>query len=87
MAKVRCKETTLDSFLGNFLYEQKVPQDPFLRKLNEVVDWDRFTGKLLSYYKGKGKVGQASYNPTIILKILLLSYLWDVRESNLVSFR
>jgi hypothetical protein len=50
MAKVRCKETTLDSFFGNFLYEQKVPQDHFLRKLNEVVDWDRFTGKLLSYY-------------------------------------
>ena len=24
MVKLRCKETSLDSFYGNFLYEQKV---------------------------------------------------------------
>ncbi len=71
---------TLDSFFGNFLYEQKVSKDHFLRKLNEVIDWDRFTRKLLSYYKGRGELGQAPYNPTIILKMLLLSYLWNVSE-------
>ena len=54
MAKARCKETGMDSFFGNFLYEQKVSKDHFLRKLSEVINWDRFTGKLLGYYKGKG---------------------------------
>ena len=49
MAKVRYKETGMDSFFGNFLYEQKVSKDHFLRKLNEVMNWDRFTGKLLGY--------------------------------------
>lgn len=49
-------------------------------KTNEIVDWDRFTKRLLSYYKGKGQVGQAPYDPTLILKMLLLSYLWDVSE-------
>ncbi len=78
--KVRCKETDLDSFFGNFLYEQKIARDHFLRKLNEVIDWDRFTRKLLSHYKGKGEIGQAPYNPTIMLKMLLLSYLWNVSE-------
>lgn len=80
MAKARCKPTNVDSFFGNFLYEQKVSKDHFLRKLDEVIDWDRFTGKLLGYYKGKGEIGQAPYNPTIALKMLLLSYLWDVSE-------
>jgi len=80
MAKVRCKETSIDSFFGNFLYEQKVSPNHFLRKLNEVIDWNRFTGRLLSHYKGKGEIGQAPYNPTTILKMLLLSYLWDVSE-------
>jgi len=80
MAKVRCKGTSMDSFFGHFLYEQKVSSNHFLRKLNEVIDWDRFTRKLLSYYKGRGEIGQAPYNPTIILKMLLLSYLWDVSE-------
>ena len=80
MAKVRCKETRVDTFFGNFLYDQKVSKNHFLRKLSEVVDWDRFTKKLLNYYQGKGETGQAPYNPAIVLKMLLLSYLWDVSE-------
>jgi IS5 family transposase len=80
MAKVRCKETSVGSFFGNFLYDQKVSKDHFLRKLSEVVDWDRFTRKLLGYYQGKGEIGQAPYNPAIMLKMLLLSYLWNVSE-------
>lgn len=70
----------MDSFFGNFLYEQKVPKDNFLSKLNEVIDWDSLTGEPLSYYKGKGEIGQALCNPTIILKMLLLSYLCNVSE-------
>lgn len=80
MTKERCKATAADSFFGNFLYDQKVARDHFLRKLNEVVNWEPFTKKLLTYYKGKGQVGQAPYDPTLILKMLLLSYLWDVSE-------
>ena len=80
MEKIRCKENAADSFFGNFLYDQKVSPGHFLRKLNEVVEWERFTKKLLIHYKGKGQIGQAPYNPTLILKMLLLSYLWNVSE-------
>ncbi|MBN2186988.1 MAG: hypothetical protein JW732_06015 [Dehalococcoidia bacterium] len=80
MTKVGCKGTNMDSFFGRFLYEQKVSQKHFLRRLNEVIDWDRFTRKLLSPYKGKGEIGQAPYNPTLILKVLLLSYLGNTSK-------
>ena len=80
MAKVRCKQTNADSFFGNFLYDQKVSRNHFLRKLNEVIDWSRLVKRLFHYYRGKGEVGQAPYNPAIILKMLLLSYLWNVSE-------
>lgn len=80
MAKVRCKETEAGSFFGNFLYDQKVSRDHFLRKLNEVIKWERFTKKLLVHYKGKGQIRQAPYDPTLILKVLLLSYRWNVSE-------
>lgn len=63
MGQPKCKETTLDSFYGNFLYEQKVSRDHFLRQLNQVIDWGRFTKRLLVYYKGRGEVGQLPYNP------------------------
>ncbi len=48
MAKVRYKETRVDTFFGNFLYDQKITRNHFLRKLNEVMDWDRFTRKHLT---------------------------------------
>jgi len=80
MAKVRCKQTNTDSFFGNFLYDQKVSRNHFLRKLSEVIDWSRFTKRLLRYYRGKGEVGQAPYNPALLLRMLLLSYLWNVSE-------
>ena len=57
MAKVSCKQTNVGSFFGNFLYDQKVSRSHFLRKLNEVIDWSRFTKRLIHYYQGKGEVG------------------------------
>jgi len=59
MVKVRCKPTNVDSFFGSLLYAQKVSNNHLLRKLSEVVNWDKFTGKLLGYYQGKGETGQA----------------------------
>jgi len=67
MAKVRCKETSVDSFFGKFLYDQKVSKNHLLRKLNEVVDWDRFTRKLLGYYQGGGEIGQVMFFPQLAL--------------------
>lgn len=80
MSKQRCKDTTLDSFFGHFLYSKKVPRTHFLNKLNEVIDWSRFTRRLLQYYQGKGEKGQAPYDPALILKMLLLSYLYNISE-------
>jgi len=36
MAKIGCKETTLDSFYSNFLYEQVIPKGHFLVKLKKT---------------------------------------------------
>lgn len=80
MGKERCKEEGLDSFHGNFLYKQTVSQDHFLVKLNQAIDWSRFTKKLLKYYQGCGEVRQAPYDPAVILKMLLLSYLFSISE-------
>ena len=41
MVKVRGREFPGISCLVILLYRQKVPGDHFLRKLGEVVNWDR----------------------------------------------
>ena len=63
MAKVRYKETRSDSFLVNFLHEHKVSQNHFIRKLNEVIDWDRFSKKIPGYDKGKRRPIKATCTP------------------------
>ena len=57
-----------------------VPPDHFLRKLDEVVDWRPFTKKLVRYYKGGAEYGPPPYEPVLLLKMLLLSYLYDLSE-------
>lgn len=80
MSKERFKRDSSDSFYGRFLYEQVVPKDHFLVKLNEIIPWQRFTYKLVKYYKGKAKEGRPPYDPALILKMLLVSYLYDISE-------
>lgn len=80
MSKERFKRDSSDSFYGDFLYQQVVPKDHFLVKLNELIPWHRFTYKLIKYYKGKAKEGRPPYAPALILKMLLVSYLYNISE-------
>lgn len=48
----RFVETGRDSFFGDCLYDQIVPEDHFLRKLKQQIPWERFTRRLIKLYKG-----------------------------------
>ncbi len=86
MAIVRFKKDTQDSFFGHFLYERIVPKDHFLVKAKETIPWDRFTHKLLKYYKGAGEYGRCAYEPSKMLRMLLLSYLYNITERETEEF-
>ena len=55
---MRFVKTHNDGFLGRFAYEQVVPQDSFLRKLRDLIDWDRFTDRFVAMYVGKAEHGR-----------------------------
>lgn len=86
MAKVRFKKDTQDSFFGHFLYSRIIPKDHFLVKAKEIIPWDRFTRKLLKYYKGAGEYGRTAYEPSKILRMLFLSYLYNLSERETEEF-
>lgn len=86
MAKVRFKKDTQDSFFGHFLYSRILPKDHFLVKARETIPWDRFTHKLLKYYKGAGEYGRTAYEPSKILRMLFLSYLYNLSERETEEF-
>jgi IS5 family transposase len=80
MGGKRYKELGTDSFFGGYVYDRIVPDRHFLRQLNELVDWHIFAEKLVDLYRGKARTGRPPYNPAVILKMLLLSYLYNLSE-------
>lgn len=80
MARERYKKQQIGSFFGEWIYDRVVPQDHFLRKLEEIVPWGRFTDQLVQFYAGGAMYGRPPYDPAVILKMLLLAYLYDLSE-------
>jgi len=79
---VRFKKQTTGSFFGSFLYEQVIPRNHFLVKAKEIIDWEVFSRKLLKWYRiseSKGG-GNLPYDPALLLRILFLSYLYNISE-------
>ncbi len=80
MEKQRFVETGENSFYGEYLYSQVVPVNHFLRKLRELIDWERYTRKLIRLYKGEGVVGRPPFDPAQVLKVELVAYLYHLSE-------
>jgi IS5 family transposase len=74
------KQENSHSFFGNYLYQQIIPEDHFFRKLNEVIDWDPFTNKLVECYRGRGTFGRPPFDPSMILRMMLVSYLYNLSD-------
>ena len=89
MSKIRFRADTTNSFFGNFLYAQVLPEENFLVRLKNEVPWERFTQGMLSVYKGGGEYGPTPYAPDKILRMLLVPYLFNISEreaENVVRF-
>jgi len=82
----RFRQTFTDSFFGTFVYDTVIPRSHFLVQLDRVIAWDQFTPGLVQAYKGKAERGEVPYNPVLILKMLLISYLYDISERRTEEF-
>src|SRR5450759_4935277 len=76
----RYVETGSHSFYGEYLYDQIVPQGHFLRQLRQVIEWNRFSRKLIKLYKGEGVVGRPPFDPALVLKVELIAYLYKLTD-------
>lgn len=80
MHNTRFQKTGKGSFYGEYLYDRIVPPEHFLRQLRQIVPWPKYDYKLLKYYRGKAKSGRPPLEPCLVLKMLLLAYLYDLSE-------
>ena len=86
MEQKRFAKTGQDSFYGDYLYNQVISQDHFLRQLKNEIDWKRFTRKLIKLYKGEGVVGRPPFDPALILKIELIAFLYNLSERQVEAY-
>lgn len=63
-----------------------MPDDQSLRELEEVVDWEVFKPKLVRLHSGRAKRGRPPCNPFVILKILVLSYLYHLSQRQVEAY-
>jgi transposase, IS5 family len=82
----RFRQTMKRSFFGDYVYDQVIPPNHFLVQLEKVIDWAPFTAHLVESYKGKAERGEVPYNPAMILKMLLLAYLYSLFERQTEEF-
>lgn len=69
-------------FCQDFLIQSALNHTPqFLKELNKIVKFkELWRQKLLFAYKGSAEIGQPPYAPELMLKMLFLSYLFNLTE-------
>jgi IS5 family transposase len=80
MAQERFIETGEGTFYGAYVFDQVVPKEHFFRKLNEMLDWRKYTQKMMRWYKGRAEYGRPPFDPVVLLKMLLIAYLYNLSE-------
>ncbi len=80
MGQRHFKALGLGSFFGGMIYERIVPRDHFLVKLNQVINWEVFVPPLLPAYQGLAEDGRPPYSPIVLLKMLVIAYLYNLSE-------
>ncbi len=76
----RYRNTHNNSFFGNFLYQQVIDPGHFLVRTRNELDWEEITKGLESAYKGRGEYGPTPYHPALLLRYLLVPYIFNISE-------
>lgn len=80
MSQIRFKSNSTNSFFGNFLYDQILPKDNFLVIAKHEINWQKFTDICIRWYKRSDRGGRPPYDPSVICRMLFLSYLYNISE-------
>jgi len=72
----------INSFLGNFVYDQTIPTDHFLKKVDDVIDFSFIDELCKDVYQVNGR-GRKPYQPSLLFKMLFLGFVYDISDREL----
>ena len=64
-------------FFGRQMYDQIVPKNHYLKKVNELINWIKVVEKILPSYKGQFTLGASAISPVTMFKMMFLSFLYN----------
>ena len=64
-------------FITGFNLDKRIPEDHILRKIDQLVDFNFIYKEVKDTY---GKKGNVSIPPPVILKLMILLFLYNVRS-------
>ncbi|MBI2853687.1 MAG: transposase [Chloroflexi bacterium] len=83
----RFRPSGCGSFFGDhYIYGQVVPKTHFLRHLKDLIPWEELTKDLLSCYQGRAQYGPIPYHPALLIKMLVLAFLYKLSERQTEGF-
>ena len=82
----RFRSSSRHSYWGDGYLEMAVAPNYFLRRLRELIDWEKLTQDLADCYQGGAEYGPLPYHPAVPFKMLLLSYLYNLSERQTEEF-
>lgn len=83
----RFRPSGCGSFFGDhYIYDQVVPKSHFLRQLKELIPWEKLTRRLVHCYQGQGEYGPIPYHPAVIIKMLVLAFLYKLSDRQTEEF-
>lgn len=71
------------SFFGNFVYNSIIPKDHPLRILKHIASFNELDHELKHLYS---KNGQHAYAPSLMMRILILQYLYNLSDTRTMEF-
>ena len=86
MRSPRFRDTGAGSFYADYLYDQIVAKDHFLRHLQAVIPWEEYGSQLLACYKGAGEYGRPPWDPVLMLKVLLLAQFYHLSRRDTEAY-
>jgi len=68
------------TFFGNLIYDQVIPQDHFLKQLSACIDFSFVNESVADCYESQSEAGRPGWEPQKLFKILFLAYLDNLSE-------
>lgn len=62
------------------MYDQILPKDNFLAVAKHEINWQKFTDICIKWYKRSDRGGRPPYDPSVLCRMLFLSYLYNISE-------